>query len=478
MLDAGWISVYGALGLIGVACIVLLRYVRSSWHTWQTYRAGSDPRQHALAPDTARYWQEAPVQEAPPPYPMPEPPADLAAAIDACRQHVTAPYVVPVGWYVDPRPACLAASFVDDTYHILISGQSRAGKDTLALSMLLALAVQYSPQEVQVCIIDGKGLDFVGFAGLAHTWRLALEQAQINATKEALTQERTRRTQRLQQAGVSKWETYRGTDLPLLVVYISELSLLEDALGRPALTAWLNSELAAGAALGIRYIIATQTVSNFDTRWRSQISLYLAGFQPSQTQDQPNTGLSTHEIRAAGGVPPSALPAPPAGAGIFTAVSGGEAVTVRAGLLDDAQRQRWLARLPAAPAASHQSNDDPFRGNGGTGTAAEGPEQADSPRNGSPAGTGKRGVSPGSAHPDAETAPEPGNAGNGAGNGVAEEGNHAGNAAAERRNLSDAEIRALLAAGTSRRQIVAQMKGRRDRNLERVRQLATEVRSA
>jgi hypothetical protein len=240
----------------------------------------------------------------------------------------------------------------------------------------------------------------------------------------------------------------------------------------------LNSELAAGAALGIRYIIATQTVSNFDTRWRSQISLYLAGFQPSQTQDQPNTGLSTHEIRAAGGVPPSALPAPPAGAGIFTAVSGGEAVTVRAGLLDDAQRQRWLARLPAAPAASHQSNDDPFRGNGGTGTAAEGPEQADSPRNGSPAGTGKRGVSPGSAHPDAETAPEPGNAGNGAGNGVAEEGNHAGNAAAERRNLSDAEIRALLAAGTSRRQIVAQMKGRRDRNLERVRQLATEVRSA
>jgi RecA-family ATPase len=75
-----------------------------------------------------------------PAYPMPEPPADLAAAIAVCRQHVTAPYVVPVGWYVEAHPACLAASFVDDTYHILISGQSRAGKDTLALTMLLALA--------------------------------------------------------------------------------------------------------------------------------------------------------------------------------------------------------------------------------------------------------------------------------------------------------------------------------------------------
>jgi DNA segregation ATPase FtsK/SpoIIIE-like protein len=73
---------------------------------------------------------------------------------------------------VEAHPACLAASFVDDTYHILISGQSRAGKDTLALTMLLVLAVQYSPQAVQVCIIDGKGLDFVGFAGLAHTWRV------------------------------------------------------------------------------------------------------------------------------------------------------------------------------------------------------------------------------------------------------------------------------------------------------------------
>jgi hypothetical protein len=93
--------------------------------------------------------------------------------------------------------------------------------------------------------------------------------------------------------------------------------------------------------------------SNFHTRWRSQISLYLAGFQPSQTQDQPNTGLTTKELRAAGGVPPSELRPYPEGAGVFTAVQGHEAETVRTGYLSDVQRRVLLARLPdrVAPAA-------------------------------------------------------------------------------------------------------------------------------
>src|SRR3712207_4975213 len=113
---------------------------------------------------------------------------------------------------------------------------------------------------------------------------------------EALGAERERRRAILAAAGASKWERYRGDDLPLLVVYISELSLLEDATGGRELGQWLNSELAAGRAFGIRYIIATQTASNYATRWRSQIGVYLAGFQPSDSQDAPNTGLTTREL--------------------------------------------------------------------------------------------------------------------------------------------------------------------------------------
>jgi len=290
------------------------------------------------------------------------PPRDLPTTLAYCRQRWgDVPLLFPIGWYRNHRgaPDCAAASFLDDTYHILISGQSRIGKDNLALQILLALALREPPERVQFCIIDGKGLDFIDLTDKAHTWWLADDVCDIRPTMEALTRERERRGRVLRYAQVSKWENYGG-DLPLLVCYISELSLLEDATSKTDLTTWLNSELAAGAAFGIRYIVATQTASNFHTRWRSQISLYLAGFQPSQTQDQPNTGLTTKELRAEGGVPPSELRPYPDGAGVFTAVHGREAETVRAGYLSDEQRRALLACLPNREAIAPATYDPPL----------------------------------------------------------------------------------------------------------------------
>jgi hypothetical protein len=282
------------------------------------------------------------------------PPEDLPATVVYCIQRWgNVPLLFPLGWYRDSssKPDCAAVSFLNGTYHILISGQSRIGKDNLATQIMLSLALCSPPEQVQFCIIDGKGLDFVGLAGKAHTWRLAGDIREIAPAMAALTQERERRGRVLRQAQVSKWENYGGDDLPLLVCYISELSLLEDATSKTELTTWLNSEMTAGAAFGIRYIVATQTASNFHTRWRSQISLYLAGFQPSQTQDQPNTGLTTKELRAAGGVPPSELRPYPDGAGVFTAVHGREVETVRTGYFSDEHRRMLLDRLPNKPVA-------------------------------------------------------------------------------------------------------------------------------
>lgn len=288
---------------------------------------------------------------------MAVPPADLRTALGFISQIVEPDsYTIPIGWQVDDdgKPYCVCAPLKGDTYHTLITGQSRAGKDNLALNAMLGLALTYSPDKVQFCIIDGKGLDFCGFEGKAHTWLIALKPSDIAPAMAALSKERERRGDILRTAQVSKWEAYQGSDIPLLIVYVSELSLLEGAAGKRQLTDWLNQELAAGAAFGIRYIIATQTASNFDTRWRSQISLYLAAFQPSQSQDQPNTGLTTSEIRKGGGTPPSELPPPPAGAGVFTCVQGREAVTVRAGLIDDEQRQRWLRSIPHKQATADE----------------------------------------------------------------------------------------------------------------------------
>ncbi|MEI6775957.1 MAG: FtsK/SpoIIIE domain-containing protein [Chloroflexales bacterium] len=281
-------------------------------------------------------------------------PPDLATTIQTLtRQAPSARYRFPLGWSLVSGHAVLSqAAFVGDVNHILVSAQSDGGKDNWAIGVLLSLAALHPANDVQFCIIDGKGLDFAGWDGHSHVWRAALTPTAIAPTMHALSAERERRRRILSGAGVSKWELYTGGDLPLLVIYVSELSLLHDATSAKVLEQWLNSELAAGRAFGLRYIIATQTASNFATRWRSQISLFMAGFQPSQSQDTPNTALRTQEIAASGAVPPSALPGPPGGAGVFCVVAGREAVNVRTSLIDDGERRQWREALGGASGRS------------------------------------------------------------------------------------------------------------------------------
>ncbi|MDP9314823.1 MAG: FtsK/SpoIIIE domain-containing protein, partial [Chloroflexota bacterium] len=260
-----------------------------------------------------------------------------------------AQYRIPLGWSVDNngRASLSCGGLVNDINHIAVTGQSDMGKDNAVRSMLFSLTALHRPSEVQVCILDGKGLDFSDWLPKEHTWRVARRPEEIKPAMEALTAERERRFGILDQAGVKKWETYTGGDLPLLVVYISELSLLADALPtRTALEQWLNSELAAGRAFGIRFIVGTQNLSNYGTRWRSQISCFLATFQPDASQDAPNTGLDTKQIRERGAIPPSQLPGAPTGKGVFTLVCGGLVATLRFPFVTDEEIAARLDRMP------------------------------------------------------------------------------------------------------------------------------------
>lgn len=277
------------------------------------------------------------------------PPSDLQVTLHELRRLAPAkPYRYPLGWrVVGGAPSLALGWLVGDTNHILLTGQSDSGKDSWAFVGLLALAAQHSPEQLQLAFVDGKGLDWEPWRNKAHTWRLAADMEEIKPAMEALTAERLRRVGILRAAGVVKWDEYQGGDLPLLVVYVSELALLQSATSGRELENWLNTELTSARALGIRYILSSQTVSNMSTRWRSQINVFVAGFQPRADQDEPNISITAKEIESRGAVAPSNLPAPSAGAqGVFCVVFETSAINVRAPYLNTQERRAWLARLP------------------------------------------------------------------------------------------------------------------------------------
>lgn len=253
------------------------------------------------------------------------------------------PFLIPIGWQ-DQK--LMALSIADDVNNILVTGQTNSGKDNWVRLTLLALALRHPPEKIQFALIDGKGLDWSAWQNKQHTWHLARLPNEILMATRKVTKERERRIRVLDEAGVHKWQDYTGGDLPLLVVFISELKLLRRTIGANDFEGWLAAELSVGRAAGIRYIIGTQNASRMGTDWRSQIALYVAGFQPAASQDEPNTNIETGDCLSLGALPPSSLPPPPQGSGMFCVTHGRDVRNVVASFLPQTELATELEKLP------------------------------------------------------------------------------------------------------------------------------------
>lgn len=260
------------------------------------------------------------------------------------------PLRVSIGWCVRPNGglwlecATFSRGRPNSIINVLNSGQIGSGKDVLLRSVLLPLLLRNSPDDLNLVIIDGKGLDYPIYAGLPHIIALANDIPDIPPALDWLDGERDRRKTLLREAGAKNWhEAADPKPFPLLLVYISELTTLERFVER--FWEWANDHLSLDRALGICYIVGTQTASNTPTRWRRQMQLFMAGYQPSTDDDRPNTNIGAGSWPE-GVVPPSGLPL---GGGYFTAVLGRSPFNVRSAYISDDEerlildviRERW-----------------------------------------------------------------------------------------------------------------------------------------
>lgn len=160
--------------------------------------------------------------------------------------------------------------------NLLIGGAVGQGKSNLVLDIIYGLAARYSPQELELYLLDFKrGLEFKRFAPdaggrnwLPHVKVLSLESNQAFgvAVLRSVDDEMERRSQLFKEAGANSLNSYRsltGAPLPRLLLVVDEFHVLfegEDRYVDQAVE--LMDRLAKqGRAYGIHLLLASQTTS-------------------------------------------------------------------------------------------------------------------------------------------------------------------------------------------------------------------------
>jgi ABC-type multidrug transport system fused ATPase/permease subunit len=166
--------------------------------------------------------------------------------------------------------------------HVLVSGKTGSGKSTLFHALIVNVALHYSPDEIQLYLIDfKKGVEFKPYAtyGLPHARVIAIESEREFGLSvlERLDEELKVRGDLFRAAGVQDVAGYRNGDptarmprILLIVDEFQELFVKEDKLSQDA-GLLLDRLVRQGRAFGIHVVLGSQTLAGAYSLARSTL---------------------------------------------------------------------------------------------------------------------------------------------------------------------------------------------------------------
>ncbi|MCS7014700.1 MAG: FtsK/SpoIIIE domain-containing protein [Gemmatales bacterium] len=165
--------------------------------------------------------------------------------------------------------------------HALVAGKTGSGKSTLFHVLITNLALYYSPEEVELYLVDfKKGVEFKTYANhqLPHARVIAIESEREFGLSvlQRLDAELRRRGELFRQAAVQDLPSYRqatGQKLPrilLLVDEFQEFFIEDDRLAQEA-ALLLDRLVRQGRAFGLHVVLGSQTLGGAYTLARSTL---------------------------------------------------------------------------------------------------------------------------------------------------------------------------------------------------------------
>lgn len=187
-------------------------------------------------------------------------------------------YKVEIGVYDDPENQYQGVHTVDlGSNNLMIIGSSQSGKTNVLQNIIRSLSTKYTPDEINIYIIDFASMVLKNFDKLNHVGGVVCpsEDEKLKNLFKLLNTEIESRKGKLMSVGVSSFAAYKEAgekDLPLIVLLIDNLTALKELyfqdddellnLCREGLTVGISIVIANSQTAGIGY----KYLSNFSAR--------------------------------------------------------------------------------------------------------------------------------------------------------------------------------------------------------------------
>ena len=147
--------------------------------------------------------------------------------------------------------------------HILVGGTTRAGKSNWLTCAVTWLFANRKPEDIQLAIVDSKGVEFVAWANAPHL--IAPIASEVDTAEKIMVQVCNLISQRgasfatVGARTLDEYNTRSDTKLPRLVLIVDEFTdLVLSAGSKSPLASNLARIVSKGAAFGVTAILATQ----------------------------------------------------------------------------------------------------------------------------------------------------------------------------------------------------------------------------
>lgn len=213
---------------------------------------------------------------------------------------------IPIGWDENEDVVYFEFGYDYSEHHTLIGGRSGSGKSNLINIIIQNLAFFYSPDEIELFLLDYKeGVEFNSYTNplLNHTSLIAINSNVSYGVTflEYIISEKDRRSELFKKANVKDFKEYRKNHkLSRIVIIIDEFQTLFTTKEKDKVEKMFAEILRKGRSFGIHLILSTQTLSGVDITSLNQLKSQIGNrFALAMGEDDSRNFLSMTNEEAA-----------------------------------------------------------------------------------------------------------------------------------------------------------------------------------